>query len=94
MRMPRRVLIKSRNRIYGKRATKEEITKEIANIAAAGLPMAEIAEQTGKARTTVWRYLKEAEKEGRIEKTATGRVKLSEQVKQEKEYALIEKTSL
>lgn len=35
--MPRRVLIKSRNRIYGKKATREEISKEIANMAASGL---------------------------------------------------------
>lgn len=65
MRMPRRVLIKSRNRICGRRATEEEITKEIASMAAAGLPM---AEQAGKGRTTVWRYLKKAEKHGLIEK--------------------------
>lgn len=62
IRMPRRVLIKSRNRIYGRRATEEEITNEIAKMAASGLPMLEIVEQTGKARTTVWRYLKEAER--------------------------------
>lgn len=68
MRMPRRVLIKSRNRICGRRATEEEITKEIASMAAAGLPMAEMAEQAGKGRTTVWRYLKKAEKHGLIEK--------------------------
>lgn len=90
IRPPRRVLIKSRNRIYGKRATKEEITREIANMAASGLPILEVVEQTGKARTTVWRYLKEAEKSGMIEKTATGRVKLSEQVIQEREYARLE----
>lgn len=59
-------------------------------MAAAGLSMLEIVEQTGKARTTVWRYLKEAQKEKLIEKTATGRVKLSEQVIQEKEYRLVE----
>ena len=37
--MPRRVLIKSRNRIYGKKATTEEIPKEIANMAASDLSM-------------------------------------------------------
>jgi hypothetical protein len=46
MRVGRPVLIKSRNRIYGRRATEEEITKEIASMAAAGLPMAEIAAQS------------------------------------------------
>jgi predicted transcriptional regulator len=90
MRPLRRVLIKSRNRIYGRKATKQEITDEIAKMAAAGLPVLEIAEQSGKARTTVWRYLKEAEKRGLIEKTKTGRVKLSEQVLEEKEYARLE----
>jgi hypothetical protein len=43
------VLIKSGNRIFGKKATKEEITNEIAKMAAAGLSMLEIVEQTGKA---------------------------------------------
>jgi transcriptional regulator NrdR family protein len=88
--MPRRILIKSRNRIYGKRATEDEITKEIAKMAASGLPMLEIVEQTGKARTTVWRYLKEAEKKRLIEKTGTGRIKLSEQVILEREYIRLE----
>ena len=39
VRMPRCVLIKSRNRIYGKKATTEEISKEIANMAASDLSM-------------------------------------------------------
>lgn len=57
--------------------------KRAASMADAGIQMAEIAAQSGKGRTTIWCYLKQVEKKGLVEKTTTGRIKLSEQVIQE-----------
>lgn len=86
-----KVLRKSRNRIYGKKRSHEEILKEIVKLALQGNSAQKIAEITGKGRTIVWRYLDEAAKLGLIQKTSTGRVKLPSQIKDSKVYEIVEK---
>jgi DNA-binding transcriptional regulator LsrR (DeoR family) len=70
----KKVLKKSRNRIYGKKRSHDEILKEIVKLALQGIELSEISEITGKNRSTVWRYLDEASKQNLIQKTSTGRI--------------------
>ncbi|MEW5841016.1 MAG: hypothetical protein AB1753_08430 [Thermoproteota archaeon] len=88
-RKSRKVLIKSRNRIFGRVKTKEEIMSVIAGLALKGMAMKEICAQTGKGKATVWRYLKMAEEKGLLKKSETGRVQITEEVEQAKQWAAL-----
>jgi predicted transcriptional regulator len=86
-----KVLGKSRNRIYGRKKSHDEILKEIVKLALQGTEPSKIAEITGKERSTVWRYLNEANEQGLIQKTSTGRIKLAQQIKDSKVYEIVDK---
>jgi len=88
---PRKAPSKSRNRIYGKKKSHNEILKEIVKLALQGILIQKIAEITGKGRTAVWSYLDEAAKLGLIQKTSTGRIKLTTQIKDSRIYEIVEK---
>ena len=85
-----KVVIKSRGRIYGKKRSHDEILKEIVKLALQGTEPSKIAEITGKDRTSVWRYLDKASKQGLIQKTSTGRIKLPKAAKDSKVYEILE----
>jgi len=85
-----KVLKKSRNRIYGKKRLRDEILKEIVKLALQGTEPTKIAAITGKSRPSVWRYLDLASKQGLIQKTSTGRIKLSQVIKDSKVYEILE----
>src|SRR5579872_4754909 len=85
------ILTKSRNHIYGKKKSHDEILKEIVKLALQGTQPTEISEITGKERSTIWRYLDEAAKQGLIQKTSTGRIKLAQQIKDSKIYENVDK---
>ena len=76
-----KVLGKSRNRIYGKKRSHDEILKEIVKLALQGTQPTEISKIIGKGRSTIWRYLDEAGQQDLIQKTSTGRIKLAQQIK-------------
>ena len=82
---------KSRGRIYGKKKSHEEILNEIVKLALQGTPIQKIAEITGKGRTSIWSHLNEAAKQNLIQKTSTGRIKLTPQIKDSRIYEIIEK---
>jgi hypothetical protein len=83
----RRVLIKSRGRIFGKKASPEEIMRKVAALATKGLGMADIGAQCGFSASKAHRYLQKAVAAGLVAKTETGRVELPEEVKAAKVYA-------
>ncbi|MGI0072391.1 MAG: helix-turn-helix domain-containing protein, partial [Nitrosotalea sp.] len=84
-----KVLNKSRNRIYGKKRSHDAILKEIVKLVLQGTEPSKIAEITGKNRSTIWRYLNEATKQGLIQKTSTGRIKLPQTIKDSKVYEIL-----
>jgi hypothetical protein len=90
-REPRRVIIKSRNKIFGKTQDHDQILAEIVKLARAGNKIKEISAITGKDRTTVWRYLAEAEQKDLIKKSPTGRIELSQSVKTRLDYEKMQK---
>ena len=85
-----KVLGKSRNRIYGKKKSHDEILKEIVKLALQGIQPTVISLITGKERSTIWRYLDEAARQGLIQKTSTGRIKLARQIKNSRIYEIID----
>ncbi|MGI0026896.1 MAG: hypothetical protein ACREAD_03550 [Nitrosopumilaceae archaeon] len=87
----RKILIKSRNRIYNKKKSHNEILKEIVKLALQGNQPTEIAKIIGKGRTSIWEYLDEASKLGLVQKTSTGRIKLAQQIKDSKIYEIVDK---
>jgi integrase/transposase len=90
-RTPTQVVIKSRGRIGGKRATFDEIENQIVKMALDGMQPSEIEKQTGKDRTTIWRYIKKAEKKGLIQRTDSNRIKLSKQVEAQQTHEFLER---
>ena len=88
---PEKMPLKSRNRMYGKKRSHNEILKEIVRLALQGILIQKIAEITGKGRTSIWSYLDEAAKQGLIQKTSTGRIKLAPQIKDSRVYEIIAK---
>lgn len=87
----KKVLKKSRNRIYGKKRSHDEILKEIVKLAQQGTSPTEISKITGKSRSTIWSYLDEASTQHLIQKTSTGRIQLPKQIKDSKVYEIVEK---
>jgi hypothetical protein len=85
-----KILKKSRNRIYGKKRSHDEILKEIVKLAQQGTQPTEISKITGKSRSTIWSYLDEAAKQNLIQKTSTGRIKLPKIIKDSKVYEILE----
>ncbi|MHB8547159.1 MAG: hypothetical protein ACYDAJ_10375 [Nitrosotalea sp.] len=77
-------------RLYGKRKPKDEVVSEIAKLLLQGNDLSKIVEITGKNRTTIWRYLDEAAKQGLIQKTSTGRIKLPKTIKNSKDYEILQ----
>lgn len=73
--------------LYGQPATEEQRQAEAVKLALQGLGSGKIAEQIGKDRMTVWRYLQAAKKKGLIKTTETGRVEVSEKAKDDQKYA-------
>ncbi len=88
---PQKALIKSRNRIYGKKRSHDEILNEIVKLAQQGTQSSKIGEIVGKSRTTVWEYLEEATKLGLVQKTSTGRIQLPQVIKDSKVYEVLDK---
>jgi hypothetical protein len=86
-----KILGKSRNRIYGKKRSHDEILKEIVKLALQGTSIQELIKITGKGRTQIWSYLDEAAKLGLIQKTPTGRIKFAQQIKDSKIYEIVDK---
>jgi len=86
-----KVLGKSRNRIYGKKRSRDEILKEIVKLALQGTSIQELVKITGKGKTSIWRYLNEAAKQNLIQKTSTGRIKLAQQIKDSRIYEIVDK---
>src|SRR5438128_2342071 len=85
-----KALRKSRNRIYGKKKSHDEILREIVKLVLQGTQPTEISEITGKGRSTIWKYLDEASKQGLVQKTSTGRIKLAQQIKDSKVYEIVD----
>ncbi|MGB6462637.1 MAG: hypothetical protein WBF38_00225, partial [Nitrosotalea sp.] len=85
----KKVLRKSRNRIYGKKKPHEAILNEIVKLALQGNQPTEISKITGKGRSTIWRYLNEAAKLGLVQKTSTGHIKIAQQIKDSKVYEIV-----
>lgn len=86
-RNPRQVVIKSRGRIGGKRASYTEIQEQIVKLAQDGIPISSqdqnittIESITGKDRTTITRYINKAIKEGIIERDSAKKIKLTKKV--------------
>lgn len=84
---PKKVVIKSRGRIYGKKATYDEIQAEIVKLVQQGIPISSIdpnvttiSKLTGKSRQTINRYLNKAIKEGILQRTSEKKFELSKQV--------------
>ncbi len=89
-RQTKKVLLKSRGRIFGKRKSKEEIMKDIADMAIKGYSVRQMAETSGKSERQVQRYVDAAVKAGLLKRGDTGRIQISEQVKAEIEFLQIE----
>ena len=88
---PRKVVIKSRGRIFGRKESTDEILQEIVKLALEGHKMKKIKEITGKGRTMIYMYLKKAEELKLIQKTDTGRVKLSNQAEVARQHEMMSK---
>ena len=88
---PSKTLLKSRNRIYGKKKSHDYILKEIVKLVSQGTEPTKIAEITGKGRSSIWRYLDEASKLGLVKKTSTGRINVPKPIQDSKTYEVVER---
>src|SRR5438445_3443579 len=86
-----KILKKSRNRIYGKKKSHDEIANEIVKLALQGTEPGKIGEIVGKERSTIWRYLDEAAKLGLVQKTSTGRIKVAKLTQNSIRYEVVER---